>query len=512
MVFEFSGYRLDVERRELWRAGVPVTVEPGVFDLLVYLVLNREKVVSKDELIDAIWGGRIVSESTLTSRITAARHAIGDNGNEQRLIRTIARKGVRFVAEPTTIAPDDPGRHPSDLTSRTTEKPSIAVLPFTNMSGDPEQEYFSDGVSEDIIMGLSRLRWFFVIARNSSFVYKGQALDVRQIGDELGVDYLLEGSVRKSGQRVRISCQLLDAATGNHLWSERYDRELTDVFALQDEITESVVAAIEPELVAAEGNRAEKRSVNDLQAWDLVARALPHFWKFTVEGNAEAIAVLRKAVERFPNYAPANSMLSFALLFSAYVGWDNEERELAEKLAFRAMEIDEHDPWAHVAAGFLAMTDRKTDESLRRYQRALELNPNFAAALGFVGFTLALDGQCVEALDYFERATRMNPKEAFTNIFLAPFGAAHYLSGDYNEAIRWAQQAVQLRPGHMGGYRILAASLAQAGRLDEAREVMATLRKLQPGISVAWVRKFVPYTDRAMERFLDGMRKAGLPE
>ena len=341
-----------------------------------------------------------------------------------------------------------------------------------------------------------------MIARNSSFAYKGQALDVRQIGRELGVDYLLEGSVRKSGKRIRISCQLLDAMTGNHLWSERYDRELIDVFDLQDVITQSVVAAIEPELVAAEGSRAEKRSPEDLQAWDLVARALPHFWKFTAEENAVAISVRRAAVEQFPDYAPANSILSFALSFSAYVGWSDAERELAEQMAKRAMGIDEHDPWAHVAVGFLAMTDRQTEASLRCYKRALELNPNFAAALGFVGFTLVRDGQCEEALECFRRATHMSPREAFTSFFFAPVGAAHYLSGEYDEAIRAARQAVQLRPGHMAGYRILAASLAQAGRLEEAREVMKALTHLQPGISVSWIKRSVPYTDRPMESSL----------
>ena len=512
MIFEFGGNRLDADRRELWRAGAQVTVEPGVFDLLVYLVRHRDRVVSKDELIEAVWEGRIVSESTLTSRITAARQAIGDNGQDQQLIRTVPRKGVRFVGDIADRGASlDVPPSPS-VPVRTTEKPSIAVLPFTNMSGDPDQEYFSDGISEDIIMALSRLRWFFVIARNSSFAYKGQPLDVRQIGRELGVDYLLEGSVRKSGQRVRISCKLLDEATGTHLWSERFDRELTDVFELQDEITQCVVAAIEPELVAAEGHRAESRPASDIQAWDLVARAMPHFWKFTPEGSEKATTILGDAVARFPDHAPAHSMLSFALLFAAYNGWQEGKPDHAARLAARALEMDEHDPWGHVAAGYLEMSGRNTEEAVRRFRQALDLNPNFAMAVGFLGFTYALDGQTEEALDYFGRATRMNPKEAYTNIFFSPFGAAYYLAGNYDEAIRWARQAVQLRPGHMGGHRILCASLAQAGRLDEAREVMATIRKLHPDISVAWVRKWVPYTDRVIDKFLEGMRKAGLPE
>ncbi len=226
------------------------------------------------------------------------------------------------------------------------------------MSGDPEQEYFSDGITEDIITALSRLRWFFVIARNSTFAYKGQAVDVKQVGRDLGVRYVLEGSVRKSGQRVRITSQLLDAMTGNHIWAERYDRELTEIFALQDGITASVTAAIEPKLLAAEGTRAETRSIDDLNAWDLVARALSHFWKLTAAESAAAITILRQAVERYPNYAPAHSTLSFALLVSTYVGWvsGGGDREFATRLAHRAAELDDSDPWAQMALGYLALT------------------------------------------------------------------------------------------------------------------------------------------------------------
>ena len=252
MIYVFADCSLDIDRRELWRGNDRVAVEPQVFDLLHYLIQNRERVVSKDDLIAHVWNGRIVSDSSLSSRITAVRRAVGDGGDQQRLIRTIARKGLRFVGEVRedrssggasapqrsphverdTVALASPGPPPP-----LPDKPSIAVLPFTNMSGDPEQEYFSDGITEDIITALSRLRWFFVIARNSTFVYKGQAVDVRSVGRDLGVRYVLEGSVRKSGHRMRITSQLLEATTGSHIWTERYDRELTDIFALQDEIT-----------------------------------------------------------------------------------------------------------------------------------------------------------------------------------------------------------------------------------------------------------------------------------
>ena len=264
MIISFGDdYEIDVERRELRHAQLPIHVEPQVFDLLVYLVQNRDRVVSKDDLMASVWAGRIVSDSTLTSRLNAARTAVGDSDDDQKLIRTIARKGLRFVGavrtKPNTVEPPhetgpplqgthEPTRSPLALPDR----PAIAVLPFVNISGDPEQEYFSDGISEDIITALSKLRWFFVIARNSSFTYKGKAVHLKQIASELGVSYVVQGSVRKGGDRVRIAAQLNDVATGSHIWAERYDRALANVFAVQDDITETIIAAIEPQLYAAE--------------------------------------------------------------------------------------------------------------------------------------------------------------------------------------------------------------------------------------------------------------------
>jgi TolB-like protein/Flp pilus assembly protein TadD len=380
------------------------------------------------------------------------------------------------------------------------------------MSGDPEQEYFSDGITEDIITALSRLRWFFVIARNSTFLYKGLAADVRQVGRDLGVRYVLEGSVRKSGQRVRITSQLLEAATGSHIWTERYDRELTDIFALQDEITASVTAAIEPKLLAAEGIRTETRSIDDLNAWDLVARALSHFGKMTAADNDAAIAVLRQAVQRHPNYAPAHSMLAFALLVSFQVGWMPTEgnKDVAARLAHRAAELDDSDPWAHMALGYLAITDRHTVETVRHFQAARDLNPNFAAAFGYTGWALVLDGQSEEALRHFGQWMRMSPRDPLTGFFCAGLSAAHYFAGRYAEAIQWARQGVQLRPRMPAGHRMLCASLAQAGFAEEAQSAMRRLRELQPNLSIAWIRESVPYTARPMALFLDGLRKAGL--
>jgi tetratricopeptide (TPR) repeat protein len=326
------------------------------------------------------------------------------------------------------------------------------------------------------------------------------------------VRYVLEGSVRKSGQRIRITSQLLDANTSNQIWSERYDRELTDIFALQDEITASVTSAIEPKLLAAEGTRTESRSTEDLDAWDMVARAVSHFWKLTATDSATAIAMLRQAVERHPNYAPAHSMLAFALFAAGYVGWipAGTDRDFAAGLARRAAEIDDSDPWAYMALGYFELTGRNTDEAVRHFKAALDLNPNFASAEGSIGFALAFDGQSEEAINHFDQAIRMSPRDPFNSFFFVGVAVAHYLAGRYTEAVKWARQAVQLRPGYTGAHRILCASLAQADQLDEAKAVLATVMRLQPNISLASVRQSVPYTTRTIDHFVAGLQKAGL--
>jgi len=394
----------------------------------------------------------------------------------------------------------------------TVTRPSIAVLPFANMSGDPEQEYFADGISEEIITGLSRLRWLFVIARNSSFTYKGKAVDIKRVARELGVRYVLEGSVRKGGNRVRITAQLIDAATGNHIWADRYDGELTDVFALQDEITRKAVAAIEPSLLEAEGVRSQHRAPEDLDAWDMVMRANSQFWRLTKSDSEAAIAMLRRAVQRHPDYAPAHSMLAFALLVSRQVGWISIEPEVNEPAAFaaHAVELDDRDPWAHLALGYVAFTRRRTDEAVDEFQHALDLNPNFAAAHGFLGHALVLDGRSDQAIAHSEQAIRMSPHDPQNALFNVGLAAAHYLAGRYNEAIVYGRKAMQQRFGLTNGHRIYIASLAQAGKIDEARAALAKLQELQPGHSIAWIERNIPYTPGPMAKFLEGMRKAGL--
>ncbi len=392
------------------------------------------------------------------------------------------------------------------------DRPSIAVLPFTNIGSDPEQEYFADGISEDIITGLSKLRWFFVIARNSSFAYKGKAVDVKRAARELGVRYVLEGSVRKGGNRLRITAQLIDASTGNHIWADRYDGELTDIFDLQDEITRKVVAAIEPKLLEAEAMRSHSRSPQDIGGWDLVMRANSIFWRMTRADVESAIAILRTAVDRHPDYAPAQSMLAFALQFGAIpIGtFRSQDAKEALELASRATEIDENDPWAHLALGWAALQQRQTDLAVEQYQRAIAINPNFAAAYGHLGAALALDGQCGKAIEHLEQAVRMSPHDPQMFFFDANLAIAHYLSGRYQDGVAFGRKAVQQRAGFSGGHRIYAASLAQAGQVEEARAVLDQLKKLQPDISIAWIEENSPYRREPMAKIVAGLKKAGL--
>jgi adenylate cyclase len=434
----------------------------------------------------------------------------------EQTIKNIARPiGVHRVSLAESAPP---ATFKSTSTSAKTEpttanRPSIAVLPFANMSGDPEQEYFADGISEDIITGLSKLRWFFVIARNSSFTYKGKAVDVKRAARELGVRYVLEGSVRKGGNRVRITAQLIDAATGNHIWADRYDGELADVFALQDAITKKVIAAIEPKLLEAEAVRSQNRSAEDLDAWEMVIHANSLFWRMTEAEGAAAIDMLNRAVKRYPDYAPAHSMLAFMLVLSHHMNVTfstGPQLTRAAELAARAAELDDSDPWAHLALGYVAFMQRRTAESVAEFQRALQLNPNFAAAHGYLGWTLAFDEQSDNSIAHLEEALRMSPHDPQNAIFNVGIAIAHYMSGRYDAAIAACRAAFQQRSGMVRGTRVYIASLAQAGRLEEARVALAHMKETNPDLSIAWIEQNVPYTPGAMAKFLDGMRKAGL--
>jgi TolB-like protein len=513
--FCFDNHTLDTERRELLRGGEPVALQPQVFDLLVHLVQNRARVLSKDDLIAMVWGGRIVSDSTLTSRINAARTAVGDSGKQQRLIRTVPRKGVRFVGDVGEV-PDGVQPVAADAPPRALpvpDRPTIAVLAFDNMSGDGKQEYFSDGISEDIITALSRVRWFFVIARNSSFIYKGRSVHISQVAEELGVRYVVEGSVRKEGGRVRITAQLNDVATGSHIWAEHYDRDLTDVFAVQDEITDAIVAAIEPQIYAAENFRARRKPPNSLGAWDLVMRALSHYWRVTQPDHLAAQELLQQAIAIDPHYGQALSLLATSHMFGVHLGWADivTAAPLAERAALAAIDADSEDAWAHTALGSVCFSTRRLGDSLAEFELALQLNPNFSLAQGYYALALSYDGRWQDSYEAAQRAIRLSPRDPSLAIYYGIAAYAQFVGRNYPEAIALSREAIRQRGDLTGAYRVLTVAAGMTGQTEVAAAALEELRRVQPNISLAWIAHQLPWKlDSDREHYLEGFRRAGL--
>jgi TolB-like protein/Tfp pilus assembly protein PilF len=398
--------------------------------------------------------------------------------------------------------------------SQLPDRPSIAVLPFANLSGDLEQEYFADGIAEDIITALSKFRWFFVIARNSTFTYKGKTVDVKTVAQDLGVRYVLEGSVRKAGKRVRITAQLIEAPTGHHVWAERYDRDLEDIFAVQDEITESIVTSIGPEFLSAEMQRAQRRDVRSLDAWDYVMRAAYHHSRYSKEDSAKAQRLLQKAIELDPLNAGGFCLLAFTHLMQVQFGWsesvDRSIQEAAEA-AKKAVAIDDRDAWAHTALGLVDLISRRYDDAIGRLRRAIDLNPNLANAYGALGQALALSGEYDTAVEQINKAIRLSPRDPFLVYWFGHLGLAAFTEGRYDEAYEWGKKSVQENPNFPGGHRLMASSCGQLGRTKEAQAALKELLLLMPGMTIDDVRKQVPFKDSTdMERYLDGLRKAGL--
>jgi adenylate cyclase len=394
------------------------------------------------------------------------------------------------------------------------DKPSIAVLPFANLSGDPEQEYFADGMVEEIITALSKVRWFFVIARNSSFTYKGRAVDVKQVGRELGVRYVLEGSVRKSGNRIRVTAQLVEAATGNHIWAERHDRELADIFAVQDDITERVVAAIEPELYAAEHFRSQRKPPESLDAWECLIRALAYVGQVTRLGSVEAEALCRRAITIAPSYGQAHSLLAWVLVRRA--NWSGGlGTVLPEALseAQRALALDDRDPWAHMTYGVVLLRMRRHSEGQREVRRALEFNPNFALAHAFLGLGLAHQGVHEEAIECAEYALRLSPSDRLIGL-LASYAitCAHFAAGHHAECISWARNTIERGPEDRGAYVLLVAAAAMQGDMESAAHGLTPLHRLNPEFSLAWISDNTPFVEEPHRRLLEGLRRAGVPE
>jgi TolB-like protein len=517
LLYSFEDFILDSDRRELrWKTDL-VAVEPQVFDLLEYLICNRERVATKDDLLAAVWGGRIVSESVLTTRINAARLAVGDSGKDQRLIRTLPRKGVRFVGEVrearrTSAPPEAPAR-----ALKLPDRPSIAVLPFANMSGETEQEYFADGVVEDIITALSRVSWLFVIARNSSFVYKGRAVDVKRVGEELGVRYVLEGNVRKVANRVRITGQLIDATTGGHLWADRFDGNLDDIFDLQDLVTAGVVGAVTPRLEKAEIERAKWKRTDGLDAYDFYLRGLEHFYQRTREANNEALRLFYHSIECDPVYATAYAMAAWCYSVRQANRWMNDRgTEVAEteRLARTALELGRDDAIVLSRAGH-ALVDVVHDfEAGQRFiGRALALNPNLASSWYASGWLNLFIGDPETAIKHMANFERISPFDPAMPRMQSASAFAHVFAGRYEKAVAHAEIALSENPVLHMGLRAAALACALAGRASSARAFMARLRDIDPALCISNLQDLTPLQrPQDVSLYAEGLRQAGLPE
>jgi TolB-like protein len=524
LIYEFGNFVLDAGRRELRQAGTLVAVEPQVFDMLTFLIGARDRVVSRDDILAEVWHGRIVSEATLSSRLNAARTAVGDTGGEQRLIRTLPRKGVRFVgdvrevANPAPVPPPGTASVETGTTLRAGPRlPAVAVLPFTNMSDDPGQAFFADGMTEEIITALSRISGLFVVARNSSFTYRGKAVDVRQVGQELGVGYVLEGSVRRSREQLRITGQLVDAASGANLWSDRFDGDPFDVFELQDRVAERVAAAIEPTLQIAEIGRLQRDRPARLDAYDLLLRAYALLAEFSATGMEAALTCLAQSLALDPDYAPAMAAAAYCRAQCHFQGWarqDDAVRAEAVTLAWNAVERAPNDAQILWMAAFaiwnMAETGREKARDL--FRRSLLINPSSAMALTLTGWIETMCGNQHAGREMVARAQRLNPRDPRGWLMSGVMAIAAVIDENYAEALSWAEQALAQNRRFAVALRVAAVALVKLGEKDRARHAVQQLLAIEPELTVSGFLTRIPVPlERMAKTYADALRAAGLP-
>ena len=516
MLYLFNDFALDTKRRELRRGLQLVSMAPQAFDLLEYLIRNRERVVSKDDLLASIWHGRIVSDSALSTRINAARCAIEDSGEDQRLIRTLPRKGVRFIGmvhEEQMPAPAHETASPLPIFS---DRPSIAVLPFTNMSGDPEQDHFADGVVEEIITALSRCSGLFVVARNSSFAYKGRSVDARQVGRELGVRYILEGSLRRGGDRLRLTGQLIDAISAGHIWADWFEGNVGNVLELQDRFAEAVVAAIEPKLQLAEIERLKHKPASMIDAYDLLLRAQQREFEFGMDSHGAALRYLDHALAIDPSYAPAMALAAHCYAVRRTQGWmKDQEGEAREglRLASRAVELSKEDANVLWMAGYAALRLQMDLPRARELvQHSLDLNPNSAIASAVAGEIEANAGNTGKALDLLLRAMRLSPRDPRGWFITLATSWTYLVDGQFDQAISAAKIVLNQNPHCSYALRFLAASLAKQGRVNQAAEVARKTLSIEP-VTLRKLRARLMFVDEGVwHDYAAALRLAGLSE
>jgi adenylate cyclase len=505
--YRFDEFVLDLVRGTLITInGEDVPLRHKSFCLLCVFVENAGRLLMRDAIIQAVWAGVAVSDDSITQCVRDVRLALGDEA--KTTIKTIPRRGYIFTADVTPVCGADRPPHYSVLA----DKPSVVVLPFANMSGDPEQQCFSDGLTDDVINSLSRSRSLFVIAHNSSFTYNGRATDVKQIARELGVRYVVEGSVRRAGRRLRINAQLIDAETGNHIWADRYDRAGEDVFAIQDEITEALGIAINPAVSEAELRRSLHKPPDNLGAWETYQRGLWHLAKGNQASNEFAKEFFHRAIRIDANCAAAYSGLALAYKkegdIYATISLDEAER-LGEVWARKAVEIDSTDADGLAILAFCTPYASR-EEAYERISLALNTNPNSARAHGIKGTYLIFDGQPLEARDAFSTALRLNPRDPI-NANLGPFIAiSYYFERDYARAVKAAKRAIAQQPEYPLTYRWLAAALGQLNRGDEAGDALRKAIEISPNSFEFYTRNLPPWMrPEDYAHMLEGLRNAG---
>jgi len=518
MIYRFDRFELDTDRYELRSGGAAVSLEPQVFALLSYLVSNPERMVSREELIENVWDGRVVSDSAISSRIKKARKALGDDGKSQRFIHTVHGQGFRFtgkVAAETSHAPDSVAQ-PRSATSAES-RPRIVVLPFVNLSGDPQHEYFSDAITQDLITNLSKHRWLSVVARNSAFAYKDRPIRMAQLVEELGVSYVVEGSVRRAGNRIRATAELVDAVSGQHIWSDRYDRELEDVFAVQDEITAKIAARLEPEIGASERQKISRRSNPDLHAWDCFHLGISHFFRFSAQDNLEAQRLLQKSRQLDPTFGEAHAWWAYAVILGM-VYWDtdpsSELLDAALEATQQALQIDDQNAVFYALKARVQLARCEYQSALMENSIAIELNPTLAAAHCGLADSLAYEGRYDEAIQCFKDALELSPNDPQRWAFLTYGALAHIFKRDFTSAIDWSNRASEVPNCQFWTTAHKAVALAYLGQQELAEAQVGQLLREQPQFSRAFARKKLFYLkdEEQLNMYLDGLKLAGVPE
>ena len=528
MRYQFNDYILDTDSLEVSKNGVLVHSEPQVIQLLALFVENSNRLVTKDEINRVVWQGRIVSEAALSSRIKSLRHLLGDTGKKQQYLRTVHKRGFRFVADVLPLDDKGVGDQVTSITNAEQEqvavvdgtviqKPVIAVLPFTNLSGDKEQEYFADALGADIITHLSKHRWLQVIARNTMLGFKDSAIDVRELSNTLNATYVIDGRMQRAGNRIRVAVNLVEAKTGHQIWSDRYDRELDDIFDLQDQITETIAARIEPEIGFAERNRVVSTRPANLQAWDAYHLGVYHFFKFTGEDNLEAQKLLKQSQELDPNFGEAYAWWAYAVILGM-VYWDTKpSQELLDQAleaCDRALSLDSQNASFHALKARIQVARCEYNSALTENEIAIDLNPTFAAAHCGLGDSLAYEGNYDNAMICFDRAIDLSPNDPQLWAFYSYAAQALLFNQEYEKALRYTERASAIPNYQYWTTAHMAVALAYLGREQEAKNAVKRLLQQNPDFSVAFAKEKLFYLKmpEQIDLYLKGLEMAGVPE